>query len=424
MNNRNIVQSDFSKNVLTLISGTTVAQFISIAISPLLSRMYSPEEFGLFGTFFSVIGLICLFASARYDGAILLPKDDKIAANLFVLSLLINIVTAFIVGILVFVIFLFFPVSQSSNSELIKWFYLAPIFVFFIGISQSIISWNNRNKYYVNIANYRITNSVGNNLSSLFLGFFKFPLINGLLTSYLFGSIISVVVFFRKLKLDYYQFKGNVSKEQIIIVAKLYKQFPIVNSFQALSDAFQINGIIYFVSYFFAKNIVGVYSFAMRILMVPMNFAGAAVAQVFYQSATQIYNVQGDLSRLIRTTILKSLLFVLPILIILVFWGPQIFSFVFGSEWIIAGEYARILAPWILLDFIRAPLSQLAIILGKQKKLLIFSVFSNVIVLSTMLYCGIVLKNIKTGFVLLSFFQSVYNIFIILWFIKIGKNKK
>ena len=83
---RNIVRSDFSKNVLTLISGTTIAQGITIAISPILSRIYSPSDFGIFAAFSSVIAMISLIIGGRYEVAILLPKKDEDAANLFALS--------------------------------------------------------------------------------------------------------------------------------------------------------------------------------------------------------------------------------------------------------------------------------------------------------------------------------------------------
>lgn len=51
-------KSEFSKNVLTLITGTTIAQAIPIAISPILTRIYTPEDFGVFALFVSLVGFI------------------------------------------------------------------------------------------------------------------------------------------------------------------------------------------------------------------------------------------------------------------------------------------------------------------------------------------------------------------------------
>lgn len=423
MNMRNIVRSDFSQSVLTLISGTTIAQFISIAISPILSRLFTPAEFGLFATFAALIGLLALFAGARYEVAILLPKEDKEAANITVLSLLINILYS--IGIAIFIFcFSFFTDTSWIQPELMMWIYLTPVFVFFIGIAQSMSSWNNRQKKYRKIAEYRIANSAIINTTSMTFGYMKLAFVNGLITSYLIASVLSVFVFFRQMKNDFLKFKNEISRNELIAVAKKYKRFPYVNSFQALSDTFQVSGVIYFVSCFFDVLIVGVYSFAIRILMVPMNFAGSAFAQVFYQHATELYNKEESFKALIKSTILKSLLIVIPVFIVLVFFGPSLFAFVFGDEWKEAGVYAQILAPWVLLDFIRAPLSQIPIIIGKQNRLLYFSFISNVIVFSTMLYTGMVIKDIKQGFVYLSVFQSVYNLGIIIWFVKLASVHK
>jgi len=48
MINKLKLKSEFAKNVLTLMTGTTIAQAIPIAISPILTRIYTPEDFGVF----------------------------------------------------------------------------------------------------------------------------------------------------------------------------------------------------------------------------------------------------------------------------------------------------------------------------------------------------------------------------------------
>lgn len=418
MSNR-IFRSDFTKNVFTLISGTTVAQAISIGISPVLSRMYTPAEFGIFGTFSSVIALLSLVIGGRYEGAILLPKKEEEAANLFVLSVLVNIGVSLLAFLGVITVS-FFVSSETAGSELFHWFYLTPLFTFCIGLGQSFNNWLNRRKKYKTIVYYRIANSAANNATSLGLGFAKLPL-NGLIAAYLVANAVSIAAFLGDIRKDYRQFRSTISKAEMIALARRYRRFPMTNSIQALSDAFQTNGIIYFVTYFFSLIHVGIYSFAMRILLVPMNFAGAALSQVFYQQATETYNRSGNLSALVKSTIFKSALMALPVLIILLLFGPQLFTFVFGKEWTQAGVYASILAPWILLDFVRAPLSQVPIIVGKHNNLLLFSLLSNTIIFGTMIYAGMVAKDLKTGLFLLSACQSVYNVALIGWIFRISK---
>jgi len=214
----------------------------------------------------------------------------------------------------------------------------------------------------------------------------------------------------------------HVSYQKIKLAARDYKIFPLANSIQATSDAFQINGVIYFMSYFFNSTIVGWYSFAIRILQAPMNLIGAAIAQVFYQQASSEFNNKICLQPLVKKTIIKSALIGLPILLILLIFGPPLFAFVFGENWREAGVYAQILSPWIFLDFIRSPISQIPIVINKQKKLLLFSIVSNTLLVLALLYGGMIAKDIKFAFYLLTISQSLYIMFIINWIYK--KSKK
>lgn len=410
-----MTRSDFTKNVLTLISGTTIAQIISIGISPILSRIYSLEEFGMFASFSALVGLVSLLVGARYEGAILLPKKNSDAANLLVLSLFFNVVISVLFLIIVY-IYSFFTV-ENHEIKWLDWYYLAPIFTMFTGFAQSINNWFNRRKDYTKIVYYRVFNSALNSGGSLALAFQE---LNGLILSLILSAVFSISVFVKKLRKDFNEFRSSISIGRMKELAIVYKRFPLTNSIQSLSDALQIYGIVYFIDHFFGKVILGVYSFSMRVLQVPMNFIGGALSQVFYQQASDTYNVGGDLQLLIRSTIKKSVIIAIPILLILLFLGPQIFAFVFGENFYDAGVYAQILAPWILIDFVRAPLSQVPIIIGKQNRLLTVSLLSNFIVCATMLYAGFVSKDLKTGLLLLSIIQSIFIIGVIAWIYKIA----
>jgi O-antigen/teichoic acid export membrane protein len=83
-------KSEFAKNVLTLMTGTTIAQAIPIAISPILTRIYTPEDFGVFALYMSLASIISVVATGRYELAIMLPKKDDDAINIVALSTLIS----------------------------------------------------------------------------------------------------------------------------------------------------------------------------------------------------------------------------------------------------------------------------------------------------------------------------------------------
>jgi len=78
-----------ARHVLTLMTGTTLAQAIALAISPILTRLYAPEQFGVFALYLSIVALLAIVATGRYELAIVLPESDVDAWHLCALALLI-----------------------------------------------------------------------------------------------------------------------------------------------------------------------------------------------------------------------------------------------------------------------------------------------------------------------------------------------
>jgi len=138
-------KSEFSRNVLTLMTGTTIAQAIPIAISPILTRIYSPEDFGVFALYMSIVGTFAAMATLRYDTAIMLPKKDKDAINIVLLSVMISF---FISLIVLLIIFLFNQqiTNLLETPDISNWLYVVPLTVLLTGLYQSFNFWNNRKK--------------------------------------------------------------------------------------------------------------------------------------------------------------------------------------------------------------------------------------------------------------------------------------
>lgn len=83
-------KSEFSRNVLTLMTGTTISQALPIAVAPILTRIYSPEDFGLFAFYFAIVSILAVLATGRYELAIALPKKRDDAYQIVILSSIIS----------------------------------------------------------------------------------------------------------------------------------------------------------------------------------------------------------------------------------------------------------------------------------------------------------------------------------------------
>jgi len=404
--------SDFVKNVLTLATGTAIAQAIPFLMMPVLTRLYTPEQFGFFSIFMSVVSGIAVLVNGRYDVAILLPKSNRDAYRLIVLSFYIcsavSLLSFVVVGIL------------SALRIISFWFLLIPVFVFLTGLYQIFVNWSNRNKKYKQISFFRINNSIAINASNLLFGFLKLSSF-GLITGNLIGMIFSNFIFIRKELKDFFHHIRTTKIAYLKLSAYRYRDMPRVNAIQAIIDMYQLNGIIYLIPIYFSSAVLGLYSFGMRILQAPINLIGGAIAQVYYQRASEKYSAGQDIQKLLKETIKKAALIALPIPLILLFTGEDLFAFVFSEKWRIAGLYAKILAPWIYFDFIRMTISQTAIIVNKQKQLVFISFLGSLILTLSMLYAGIIAHNVEIGFYLISVLLSLLNIFIIFWNYNISK---
>ena len=129
MNNRFQKQSEFSQNVLTLMTGSTLSQAIPIAISPILTRIYTPEDFGLYAVYLAIITILGTIVSGRYELAIMLPKKDEDAINIFALGLVITICLTVVTTILV-ITFNDYIGNLSNNQKMKYWLYIVPVSVF------------------------------------------------------------------------------------------------------------------------------------------------------------------------------------------------------------------------------------------------------------------------------------------------------
>ncbi|MDD3506007.1 MAG: oligosaccharide flippase family protein, partial [Sulfurimonas sp.] len=163
-------KSEFSKNVLTLMTGTTIAQAIPIAISPILTRIYTPEDFGVFALYVAIASILSVIATGRYEMAIMLPKKDEDAVNIVALSIIISFFVSFISLVIVF-IFNAKITNILGNPEISNWLYFIPITVLLTGVYQSFNYWSNRKKQYKRLAISRVVQSGSTATTNLGMGF-------------------------------------------------------------------------------------------------------------------------------------------------------------------------------------------------------------------------------------------------------------
>lgn len=413
-------EGGFVRNFLTLFTGSSIAQAVPILVSPILTRIFTVEEFAVLTVFTVLCSLIGVIATARYEVAITLPKSDDDAVHLVHVSVLITlIVTA--CSLVFFLLFGNVVAGWFDNPELDNVLLLVPVFVFFYGIGQAFNYWLLRDKRFRSIAGGRVFQSFSNSGVALASGLLKAPF-NGLVAGNLTGQVSATAFLFyltkkqSVIRLNPFFFSRSGMQRE----AKNYSAFPRINSIQSLIDMFQSTGVIFLLSNFFGTIVVGLYGFTIKILQAPLSLLGNSISMVFYKEATTISDPGPRLRKLLKNTLLTLTAIALPIFAIIYIWGPEIFSFVFGEKWWQAGVYASAISPWLFANFVAAPVAQLAFILHKQFQVLLFSVVGNSLILISILTGIYVYDDIVTALHLVSAGQIIYYIFLLRYYWKIS----
>lgn len=417
---KKIRASEFYKHVLTILTGSTLAQLIPLASEPILVRLFTPEEFGILQLFLSVATIFAAIATARYEMAIVLPKKDEMAINILVLSLFITVLMSLFSGFIV-IIFGQHIATWAESPELLPFLKWVPLFVFFSGVFQSFNQWATRKKYFHNIAASKFSQSGTNATVSISTGLANLNtlgLIYGQLSGWFAGSLPLIFKFYKRDK----HLVSHVNKKIMLEQAREHSDFPKINSAHVLSDIGQQSLVNFIISNLFTAKILGFYSRMIRIVKVPAGFIGSAVGQVFFQKASEQWQEKKDIRSLFLNNLKLMSAIGFPIFALLAFFGPAIFGFVLGEEWSIAGRYAQLLTPWLFLNFIISPFTHIPLIVQKQQKFFLLSLSMNILVILAFIASYYINGEIETALILVSSIQVIFHIYLGFWFYKISRN--
>ena len=411
-------KKSFFRDFLNLTSGYALSQSIILLFSPLLTRLYSPEEFGIFYFFVTTGSILSVVATGGYEKAVVLAKNEKDSNELFFSSIILLFCTA-LISLLVCAVLYFGEGHIFRNKIEKKMLWMVPIYAFFFGIFRLIQNANIRHRQFRDVASSYVNRSAS--LSVFQAGWGLAGLGSfGLILGSCIGQIIPVILqtFKKGLHADFFSknmFTNSMKK------AKEYAEFPLYRMPSDIMNEFSIQAPLYVLKTIFNNSIAGLYTFPQKILYQPSKFISQAVADVFFNKASELYNRGKNLSEL-TLSIYKNLFIIgiLPYLCI-VLWGPEMFSFIFGKDWEVSGRIASYLSPWMFLVFVGSPISSIFIVAKKLR----FSFYMNLILLvfriCSLLVGGLIFNDAELMIMLFSTASVLYWIVSILFSLHYSK---
>ena len=358
-----LLKNTYFKSIILLISGAGFSQLIPVVFSPILGRMFSPQEFGVFAVFVAFCSILGMLSTGMYELSIMIPKKDIYALNIVAWIVILSSVVSILLFVLLF-IFSYIPFIAQWETRF-KYYYLLPLGVLFVGGFQSYTYWLNRKKEYKILNFCRIGQSITIVVVSLFLGYLGYKDC-GLIIGFLAGGFVTFV----PLLVVLFNLKAKISKQKIILNIKEYSNYPKLMLPTSLMNTTAGYVPVFSIDKFFNSKIVGSYAMASRILTAPVSIISVVIGQVYYKRMTDIVNSgqKSLLSEFKRTSLLLvgvAMLIFLP----LFFFGKELMIFVFGLQWKEAGKFLEIIAIATLVKFVVSPLSTIFLATNSLKKL-------------------------------------------------------
>lgn len=357
--------SSLTKSILLVSGGTALAQIINTLFSPILTRIYTPEDFGVLTVYTSLLTILTLVASLRYEWGITIAPDEKKAINVLAGSVSILIVSVTLITLITF-IFGDILLKMLSFEAVIKYKFFIPIGVFFVGLYNIFVQWALRNKDFKNLSKTKVVQSVIQNIFKLFFGFIGLRPI-GLIIGRIIGQSAGITTITKSLRKGKSELIKEINFKDVLWAIRRYKNFAIFSAPSQILNSTGIQLPVFFLTSIYGSATVGYYGLANTIVNMPMILIGISVADVYYSEVARIKNNTQEIINVTKK-LFKRLIFIGigPLLILLLF-GPALFALVFGQDWVIAGSYARVMAPLVFARLIFTPFGRIFDIFEKQK---------------------------------------------------------
>ncbi len=376
---QSLFKSEIFRNSSILISGTAFAQLIPILLRPILARTFTPEVFGAYSVYSSLIGMLIVISSFKYELAIIIPRKDKEAAGVFFLTIFLNLI--FNLFLLLVIVIWKTKILQALNLSESFGIYLffVPLGTFLLSFYQSINYWLIRKKKFFPITINKFVRRGFEGTSQII---FKFTnVFHGLIFGDIIGHISNVIS-------GIYQGVRSgltvnlFSWTKVKYVLSKYSEYPKFNVVPSLMSACSYLLPAIMINKFYSAENAGFFDQSKLLLSIPLALIASSIANVLLQRVSE----KNKLNLSIKKDLISVLVFVLLAVVfeigIIFFWAEDLFRIFFGPKWVLSGTISKILVWAFAFNFIVTSFSSIFISLKKIKLLSFWQLFYFISILS------------------------------------------
>lgn len=402
-----IKNSRFVKNIGLLAGATLTAQLISFFLTPVITRLYSPVNYGLYGTVITYSSILVSFYSLKFEMGIIKSDNMEEEKDLTFLSLA-SVLTFFLLTFTIGLSLLLWDLSIFGIEG--KILIGSSVIAFFLSISNVFIQvLNNLEKYKV-ISLRTVINKIIITSTQVLYGL-KGNSFVYLILGQISGLFIGMIYLLNQTPRALLRFDVSITRLKQTIINNKY--FPAYLTLQGLLNALSQSVPVIFLNYFYSEAIVGNYFLAIAMLQLPVSLLGKSIRQVFYKNISVDKKDPKKVLKKLKKIVLTLGFLSIPFLFIIVLFGVDLFTFVFGDDWVIAGEFSKYLILWVILMFINIPTSSVLILINKQKVQAQYELFLLLARVSSFIICGYYF-DYTAAIISFAFIGFAFNLYLIL----------
>lgn len=370
----------FARSVVALASGTAIGQAVVIMVSPILTRLYTPADFGVLSLYMAVVGILGVASALRYEFALPIAATNKDAAALAVLSgglaLLVSLLSW------VVLVLTWKPIEAAFNlASLRLYIWLVPLGIASIGMFNVLTLWGTRDQAFGVLAQSRLTQGVGIAGTQVGAGLMAAGGL-GLITGDVLGRVFGALHVARRVATSHTHEIRALDRATLLAVLTRFRRFPLISAPASFFNALGLRLPVILVAAFYGIEPAGWLMLSQRVVGTPMTLIGQSVSRVYAgELGRRLREDPASIEILFLRMSWKLALFcTLPILLLAVA-APATFEWIFGDNWYTAGQYTRLLALMLIAQFIVVPVSQTLTLLERQELQLAWDVTRSGVVL-------------------------------------------
>lgn len=351
----------------TLVSGNVLAQAITLAAYFVLTRIYSPDDYGLFNIFYSYIEVLIIFSTCKYELAIVVADDDREASAVARFALRLNALVSML--LLTMALVLWLSGTLPGNFAQLGWMVLLiPPMVFFSGTSRVYSFLYNRFHRYAQMVLSDNVNAGAGALMKLLLGLLGFSA-SGLPLGTVLGKAVSNLNY--RLRLRSLHLPVSTADDRGKAASR-HRNYPRFVAPKDLVNTFSSNLPFLWAALYFDRAEVGLFGLALTFTLQPVNILSAAFERVLYARTAEAVRHRLPAMRTLSRFLLLLLAVAVPVSMLAWFLAEPLFVFCFGERWQGCGVFVQALLPLALVGLCSTSLMFVSNVFSTQRIEFIF----------------------------------------------------